>query len=266
MLDAPPPKTFRAHHLTEKLKLSSLLGLFPQKPYRVSATELVYRYGSDSYVSIYNFGSMVCFNVGPEQEEGALSILRQFVGPKEGIVTSEEFQLEEGPGPRVDFRKVTLDRATPEKIQIVSLVLARSTALEYFENLVNDLLSRSGVISEILEKEGRIGRKSPNLIKFIGLCLNTKQKIIASTSLLDSPDPTWESATLEELYRQMVEMFEIRERYRTLEYKLRIVQDSVEVLSDLTHTRRMWWMEVTIVALIALEVVLFVYEIFRPRA
>ncbi len=63
----------------------------------------------------------------------------------------------------------------------------------------------------------------------------------------------------------MVDMFEIRERYRTLEYKLRIVQDTVEVLSDLTNNRRMWYLEIAIVALIAIEVVLFVYElILRP--
>ncbi len=181
MTDVQETKAFRAYHLTEGLKLSSILGLFPQKPYRVSGTELVYRYGADSYLTIYNFGSMVCFNVPGEQEEQVLSILRQFVGPKEEILTSEEFLFEEGPKLQVEFRKVVVDKITFEKIQIISLVLAQSTALEYFETIANDLLAKSGTISEILEKEGRIGRKGPNLIKFIGFCLNTKQKIIAST-------------------------------------------------------------------------------------
>ncbi|MFH1262286.1 MAG: RMD1 family protein [Pseudomonadota bacterium] len=261
--DEAASKIFRAYHLTEGLKLPSILGLFPQKPFRVSATELVYRYGLNSYLTIYNFGSMACFNVPKEEEEQALSILRQFVSPKDGIVTSEEYFLEEGSKPQVEFRKVVLDKITFEKVQIVSLVLAQSTALEYFETIANDLLAKSGQISEILEREGKIGRKGPNLIKFIGFCLNTKQKIIASTYLLDSPDPTWESQTLELLYRQMIENFEIRDRYRTLEYKLRIVQDSVEVLSDLTNTRRMYYLEIAIVAMIGIEIVLFVFELLR---
>jgi required for meiotic nuclear division protein 1 len=263
MTDLQEPKIFRAYHLTDGLKLSSILGLFPQKPYRISGTEMVYRYSPNGFITIYNFGSMVCFNVPREQEEQALSIMRQFVSPKETIVTSEEFLLEEGAKPQVEFRKVVVDKITFEKIQIISLVLAQSTALEYFETIAEDLLKRSGVISEILEKEGKLGWKDRALVKFIGFCLNTKQKIIASTYLLDSPDPTWESQTLEQLYRQMVDMFEIRERYRTLEYKLRIVQDTVEILADLTNNRRMYYLEIAIVILIAFEIVLFVFELYR---
>jgi len=255
--------TFRAYHLTEALKLTSVLNLFPEKPFRASGTEVVYRFGRDQYLIIYNFGSMVCFNLDPPREDQALSVMRQFVSPKDEIVTSEEFVLEIGPRLNVEFRRVILDKPTFEKIQIIALVLAQSTALEYFENLANQALQQSGTISEMLEKEGKIGKKDSELVRFIGFCLNVKQKVISSTYLLDSPEPTWESQVLEQLYLQMADMFELRERYRTLEYKLKIVQETVEIISDLSRTRSMWYVEITIVLLIALEVVLFVYELAR---
>jgi len=254
-------KIFRAHHLTEGLKLSSILGLFSDKPYRVSGTELVYRYATHQYCIIYNFGSIVFFGVYPDREKQVLSTLQQFISPRDSIQTSEEFQLDSGGKPQVEFGKVIVGKLTFEKVQIVSLVLAQSTALEFFESLADDLLEKSGTITEQLEKGGRVGLRDSELIKFIGFCLNTKQKIIGTTFLLDPPDPTWESQTLEHLYRQMVDMFELRERYRTLDSKLRLIQDTVEVLSDLSSTRRSWYLEIAIVALIAIEVILFIYDL-----
>ncbi len=207
---------------------------------------------------------MVFFGVDPQREQQTLSIMRQFILPKEAIVTSEEFSLELGEKLTIDFRKVVINKITFEKIQIISLVLAQSTALEYFETIADDLLKKSGTITDILEKQGRTGVKDKDLVKFIGFCLNTKQKIIASTYILDNPDPTWESQTLEHLYRQMIDMFEIRERYRTLEYKLRTVQDTVEILADLSSTRRTLYLESAIVGLIVIEILLFVYGMMRP--
>jgi uncharacterized Rmd1/YagE family protein len=253
--------TFRAYHLTEGLKLTSVLNLFPDKPFRASGTELVYRFGKDQFLIIYNFGSMVCFNLDAHREDQALTVLRQFVAPRDEIVTSEEFVLEIGPRLNVEFRRVILDKPTFEKIQIISLVLAQSTALEYFENLANQALQQSGTISEVLEKQGKIGKKDSELVRFIGVCLNVKQKVISSTYLLDSPEPTWENQVLEQLYVQMADMFELRERYRTLEYKLKIVQETVEIIAELSRSRSVWYLEMTIVVLIAIEVILFIYQL-----
>jgi uncharacterized Rmd1/YagE family protein len=98
-------------------------------------------------------------------------------------------------------------------------------------------------------------------VKLIGQCLNMKQKVISSTYVLDSPEPTWENQSLAGLHREMVDMFEIRERYRTLEYKLRMVQDTAEILADLSRTRRSLYVEVAILIFVLFEVVLFVYSL-----
>jgi uncharacterized Rmd1/YagE family protein len=174
----------------------------------------------------------------------------------------EEFSLVEGRSPSVEFRRVVVDGLTYEKIQIISLVLAQSTALDAYEKIVESVLDKSGTFTELLEKEGKIGRKTTDLVKFIGFCLNTKQKVISSTYLLDTPDPTWEDATLESLYKQMAEMFEIRDRFRTLEYKLRTLQDTLEILSDLSRSQRALYLEIAVVVLIAVEIVIFIWTDF----
>ncbi len=255
------PKYFRAYHLTKRLRLSSVIPLFSEKPFRVSGNELIYRLGSQQYVIYYNFGSTVFFNVPSQKEEEILTVIKEFLAPTEAFLTSEEFGLEEGKSAQVEFGKVVVEEISAETVQIISWVLAQSTALEYFENLADFLLTKSGEISDSLEKKGHIGRKEKDLVKFIGICLNTKQKLISSTYILDSPDPAWEDQALADLHRPMAEMFELRERYKNLEYRLQLIQDTVEVLSDLAQNRRVYYLEFAIVLLIAVEVVLFVYDI-----
>lgn len=255
-------KALRAFHFTDNLKLSSIVGLFPDKPHRLSGSELVYKFAKDQFLLLYNFGAMVSFNLDPEKEKEVLSSVQQFVSPKETIITSEDFLVEEGDKLAVDFRRVVLPKVTVEDVQIISLVLAQSTALEFFERHADALLQQSRIISEELEKTGKTGRKDSELVKFIGLCLNMKQNAIGSTYLLDSPEPAWEHASLEALYRQMEDMFELKDRFRILDYKLQIIQDTVEVLSDLSRSRREYRLELSIVILIAVEIVLILYELF----
>ena len=253
---------FHAYHLADRLKLTAVLKLFSEKPFRASGTEVAYRFGKNQYLIIYNFGSIVLFDVDPVKEQQVLAILEQFAKSKEEFMPHEEFSLEEGRSPSVDFHRVVVDGVTYEKVQIVSLVLAQSTALDYYETIVETVLEKSGAFTELLQKEGRIGRKATDLIKFIGFCLNTKQKVISSTYLLDTPDPTWEDPTLEALFKQMVDMFEIRDRFRTLEYKLRTIQDTLEILSDLSRSQRSLYLEIAIVVLICLELIFSVYVYF----
>ncbi len=250
---------FHAYHLADRLKLTAVLKLFSEKPFRASGTEVAYRFGKNQYLIIYNFGSIVLFDVDPVKEQQSLALLQPFAKPSMEIMPHEEFSLAEGRSPSMDFRRVVVDEITYEKIQIISLVLAQSTALDSYETIVDSVLDKSGEFTELLEREGRIGRKATDLKKFIGFCLNTKQKVISSTYLLDTPDPTWENPMLEALHKQMTDMFEIRDRFRTLEYKLRTIQDMLEILSDLSQSQRALYLEVAIIALIAFEIVLSLY-------
>ncbi|MFH1018881.1 MAG: RMD1 family protein [Pseudomonadota bacterium] len=250
---------FHAYHLADRLKLTAVLKLFSEKPFRASGTEVAYRFGKNQYLIIYNFGSIVLFDVDPVKEQQALAILEQFAGSRTEILPHEEFSLAEGKSSSVDFHRVVVDEITYEKVQIVALVLAQSTALDSYETLVDAVLDKSGAFTELLEREGRIGRKVTELKKFIGFCLNTKQKVISSTYLLDTPDPTWDNPALETLHKQMTDMFEIRDRFRTLEYKLRTIQDMLEILSDLAQSQRTLYLEIAIVALITFEIVMSLY-------
>ena len=67
---------------------------------------------------------------------------------------------------------------------------------------------------------------------------------------------------LDALYREARDMFELRDRYKTLDYKLRMIQENLELISELLQHRNANSLELAIIILIAVEIVLFVLEIF----
>lgn len=254
------PGVFRAFHLTERLKLNSIARVFPEEPFRSSGTELAYQLDKSQYLFIHNFGSVVFYNVEPGQQERIVGRLQQSVPATETLPTREEFRLESGDALSVDFDKVVLPKITFEAVSLVSLVLAKSAALDYFENAVDRVLEKWGDISDTLNKKGLIKYKTRDFVRFVGFCIATKQKIIGSASILDVPEPTWDDPGLEKLYLQMSDQFELRDRYRTLETKLQFIQDALMVLSNFSHSQRAMRLEWAIVLLIALEVILIVWE------
>jgi uncharacterized Rmd1/YagE family protein len=50
--------------------------------------------------------------------------------------------------------------------------------------------------------------------------------------------------------------FDLVDRYQSLELKLRAVQDTLEVITDVARDRRLFLLEATVVLLIVLEIVL----------
>jgi len=252
----------RAFHVTEKLKLKDLRERFTTAPIEFSNYELILKYDEHSYLFIYNYGSAVFFNVPEAIYEREMQVLSSLLGPSDFGRTSDVFLVEVSPEatqpqpPKVYFDRLVVSALSFPHIKIASMLVAESTALEYYEILIENLLERTNLYSKRLEQKGRIAENSEGLVKFIGLCLNTKQEIISNLYIVDSPEETWENAELDKLFHDLKTMLEIDPRFRALEYKIRIIQESIEVIVDLAKSKRETVLEVTIILLIAVDLVL----------
>ncbi len=266
-LDLPftPRYSFQAYHLTEILKLKEIDRLFSQPVITRSSTKLVYQTGEEGYFFIYRFGSVVFFNIEPTRQTAVIEKMRAIIGAKENIITSEELLVDvvKDEKNEVFFERVVLDRLSFERVDVLALILAQSTALEYFELTVDELLKKDGKITSDLRNRGRMRMSERDVNKFIGMCMLAKQDIVSSMYLLDTPDEAWNNEVLDKLYRDASDMFEIKERYKTIDHKLRMMQDNLEIIADLLKNRRATMLELTIILLILVEVVLFVYELWR---
>ncbi len=263
-------KTYNVHafHLTEKLKLKDISALVDLQPTQLSVWEATYSFSEESYAFIYNFGSAVFFNVQEDQQKIILDKIKKGNVPEQpGYTTTDTFIVEVTGEEKheVGFHKVVIKDLTYQKARLVSMVVAESAALEYFELIVDDLLERTHQISDSLRKKGKLIKETKQLIKFIGFCLTTKQEIIANLYVVDAPDEVWEDQVLDRLYNDLKRMFEIETRYRVLEYKLKLIQESLEIIVDLSKSVRETMLEVTIIILIAIELLVALFGGVRFR-
>ena len=61
---------------------------------------------------------------------------------------------------------------------------------------------------------------------------------------------------LDKLHQELKAMMEIDTRYRALEYKIKIIQESVDVIVELSKSKRETLLEMIIILLIAFEIIL----------
>ena len=266
------PQLYRikAFHVAEKLRLKDLRERFTKQPLEFSNYEMIVRYAEDSYLFVYNYGSVVFFNVADELQERELSSIQEYRIPSDQGLATDVFFLEvpepaaatasvsgsPGAGTKVYFDRIVAPALSHEIIKIACMLLAESTALEYYEVLIENLLEKTNRFSKKLQHQGRMLESSEDLIKFIGLCLDTKQSIISNLYIVDSPDETWENVELDKLHQDMKLMMEVDTRYRALEYKIKIIQESVDVIVDLSKSKRETLLELIIILLIAFEIIL----------
>ena len=72
----------------------------------------------------------------------------------------------------------------------------------------------------------------------------------------------WDNPQLERLYARLAEEYELKERAGGLTRKLSVIDQTTDALTDLIDTQRSTRIEVTIVALILVEVLVAYYDIF----
>ena len=261
-------KTFpiRAYHIAERLKLREVRDKLGYTPKEFSNYEMVVQAsGEDAFILVYNFGSVVFFNVTDKDLEIEMARLSEFRTPSDTMRTSDNFIIEisDSGQNKAVFDKLEVRALTYDSIKIASVLLAQSTALEYYEILIENLMEKTGKYSRRLEKDGEYLEKSEDLLKFIGLCLNTRQDIISNLYIVDSPDEIWESNDLERLFTDLKALLDIDVRYRALEHKIEIIQESIEIIVELTKSRRTTQLELTIIALFATEIIISIFFKFR---
>jgi uncharacterized Rmd1/YagE family protein len=250
----------KATHVAERLRLQQLKEKVVHPIRSQSNYELVVEFAEYSYAFVYNYGSVVFFNVPDGIQEKYLAMIRETKqGAKIGD-TNDVFLVEtrEGLGESVNqvfFDRIATGKITFTKIKIICMLVAESTALDYYDILIENLLEQASVYTKRLELEGKFVDSKEDLLKFVGMCLSAKQDIISNLYIVDSPDETWDSPELDKVFHELKLMLEIDVRYRAVEYKSKIIQESVEVITDLVKTKREVMLEMIVILLITFELI-----------
>lgn len=234
---------------------------------RPTKTQVVAECSKDSWILAYDFGAIAFAGVDDATRDMVMDAIVKRVGPEPHPPMEEQATITIAPDekPSVKFDGVVVRELDPKAVQLVALVAAQSAAMEYYEEDVDHILARLNKFSENLAQTGKLSARPRELLKFIGSGMSVHNQVIYTLSLLDTPQLAWEDETLDRLYVGLRTQFEIADRFRALDLKLRMIQNNFELFVDLTQERRNYVLELTVAVLVGLEVVLFVYEIFYRR-
>jgi uncharacterized Rmd1/YagE family protein len=249
--------SFFATAFVENLPLKELASAYPEA--KRSPRDLWFQPASGGTVFIYPFGAVVFFDVTPEIRASELQRLGMIrPGLTKAQVLNEELSVRETPDarPDIDNGVLVVDRLTFERTSVVALTVAQSAAMDYYESIVDQMFVTTDRLGAELEKAGTMPMRTTHLHKFIGAAVGTRSEVLSILHLLDKPDAAWDDAGADRIYEKLRSEFDLVDRYQSLELKLRAVQDTLEVITDVARDRRLFLLEATVVLLILFEIVL----------
>jgi required for meiotic nuclear division protein 1 len=250
-----------AYGFATTFKMRDLAPCFAGAKIRQAKTQIVAEYGPDRLAIGFDFGAIIFINVPGEERTRAIGTILQRVATDEPHPPLEEDFLIDvrdnaPPQGEVRFDRVAVPALDPPTVDVIAILLAQSVAIDYYEEDLQEILAGLARRTDHMARTGRILGSTREITRFVGSSISTKNQIIAALSLLDKPIVTWESESLDRLYRDLRTMLEIEDRYESLADKLRTIQETFELFLDLIATRRAQIMEMTIILLIALEIVM----------
>jgi uncharacterized Rmd1/YagE family protein len=269
-LTAPRTLDVNAYAIASTIALKDVDPLFPPEATRIRTTKthLVISYSATSWAVAHDFGAVVFIDVPRAEQDRLMATLIARCASESRPPLVEDFRIDLRPGesPEVHFDRVVLPSLDAKHVEIVSIVIAQSVGMEYYENSVDDLIGQIEGFSQQLARAGRFFAKNRELLSFVGRGMQTRTQVIHTLALLDAPALTWDDEALDRLHHDLRASFGIEDRYRGLDHKLRMIQDNLELLVDLTRHTRSIILELAVIILIAIELVIALAELrFRAR-
>lgn len=218
--------------------------------------ELFYKY-EHGYVFILNFGVVVFANVDDVQRSAFISLLTNYCTNHLKNRLQEDFtiQKKEVTTPEFSYNFLSVREINEDVIRIAMLQVAQSLALDFYQDVAQQLFDNTVNLTNQLENHGRLKISKRNLLKFIGKTLNTKNRIVDNLYIYDTPSVVWEDEFLGKVNDGLTHTFDISIRFKELEYMLKRVESNLSVFVELANAEESKRLEWIIIILIFIEII-----------
>ncbi|TGE31755.1 RMD1 family protein [Desulfosporosinus sp. Sb-LF] len=223
--------------------------------------------GEDENILVFSFGSIVFINSTQQHTEPLMRYLKSIksdidIGHYDRF--QEDYILHPVEGEEIEFtdRYVQISNMALFHPQLVSIVIAKSVALERIEEQLGKILDDLESKIDNLEK-GKLNIGNRELAKTTSRIVRHEYNTIAYIMILDKPDITWINSDAADFYEKMSEFFELNDRYEVIKSKTEILKSIIDGLASISHSIRGLFVEWVIVLLIVIEVVLMVLDLIR---
>ncbi len=249
----------------ERIDVRSLAKLQHVELQRLASTPLTLRTDGDGVAVLFRYGAAVLFGVSPTDEVALLERLQPFTSGLSTKPDVDEVQIrvDSNATEGVENGIVVLRNHEVERLQVVAENTGKSVVLGLYESRIGDSFDRIEPFALEIEAAGRSRRKARALLQHLGATLLIQQQMVGRVQPAEKPDVLWDRPDLEVLNVRLADEFEIRDRNIVLERKLDFIARTAELLLDLLQNRRSLRVEWYVVALIVLEILLTIFQIWR---
>jgi len=211
-------------------------------------------------------GSVVMWNMTVEEEKKWIANLQSWgcIPPVQKLMLEEyKFYLAKNSSSTILSDKIFLsekvdDRTRAKEQLACSSGLARSLQLEAVEDAMDELLLIFQPVPALYET-GKVPKKRI-WRRLMSEQLTLRARLNLHSSLLEVPALYWEEPKLESLFQQMERALDIDQRINVLNKKMDYTREVSERVQSEMDTRLGRQLELTIILLIALEVVFHLLE------
>jgi len=256
--------TVRALLLGERIDVAGL-----ERSDVISTTPLAFRVGQNGYAVLFRYGAVVIVGLSPIEEDELIRglkprVIGAFARPEDESVLIEiapdrEDQIAPG-GP------ISLRDLSPPRLLVVADVLAKNVALSRDEREISKVIEVVEPFAARLARTGRSPSNRREILRTIGKALLVHHRMSGRVEIQEKPDILWDHPEFDRLHARLVDEYELKERASGLSRKLSVIDETARALTDIIDTERSVRLEITIVALIVVEVLVAVYEIFVRAA
>jgi len=219
------------------------------------------------HVMVFSFGSVVFINASDDEMRKFFEYLKSIgfeLDLSNTELFSDDYEMRVDPDNKLEFTNehVIIPEFHDFVPELVSTVIAKSVAMERTEVNVSKIMDTvDGMITSI--EKGGLRLKYKKLVYMTGKISRHGYNTIVYIMILDKPDVTWTNSFAEEFYNKMSEAFELSDRFEILQRKNDLLNNIMTNFYSITNTFRGLFVEWIIVALIAFEIGLALFEFIR---
>ena len=221
------------------------------------------------YLVATTYGSAVFFNVESTDKEEWLTVLRSVAAEPAPLGEkryNEEYSVAVVPElpawSQLEPECIRLQTLDLRNMQVIAQVLAQSVALDFYSAHVERTIETFCSMNlEMAESASIAGVDKQVLLRLVAENNIVMTEIISKLGVHERYDIAWKYVQYGRIWEFLRAELEMEPRFKTLDMKLNLIQDNLKYFLEILQARKSDSLEWTIIILIAVEIVLSLYEL-----
>jgi uncharacterized Rmd1/YagE family protein len=252
----------RALRLGRRLELAGLQPADFNQAEAISTSPFMLRLGSGGFAALFPYGTVVLIGVSYAEEEAFLQKLGDRVESRLETPLVVVSEIEIGAGEKITADFIMVRDLSPPPLVVIADALAKNAALAFEETEVRNVLEALEPFADDLADTGRLPRDRRRMLRTVGHALRIHHRLLDRVEVEERPEFLPGSDEIDRLHERLADAYHFKKRAKALSRKLDVIEVMTTALTEMLDAQREMRVEALIVLLIAVEISIYVYDLF----